>query len=131
MHRARTAGYTLIEVIVVLVILTIAAAIVAPSLLAPRPNESSSLTAVMGEAHAAAVRRAEMIRLQIDRSGAWQATAAPSGKPELLMSGRISPPESAIDLLFSALGTCGPTPEGGTPPAWVTFDPLTCEARSR
>jgi prepilin-type N-terminal cleavage/methylation domain-containing protein len=129
MQQARTDGYTLIEVIVVLVILTIAAAIVAPSLLVPHRNESSSLTAVIAQVHIAAVRRAEMVRLRIDRSGAWQATAHLSGSPELLMSGQLPDGSGGTDLLFSPLGTCAPSAETGTPPAFVSFDPLTCEAR--
>jgi len=104
---------------------------VAPSLLRPFRDQPSSLQTVVGTAREAAVRRAEMVRLHVDRSGAWQASAGISPTTEILMSGRLSDTRGSLDLLFSPLGTCGPSPEAAPPEALGTFDPLTCEPRSR
>jgi prepilin-type N-terminal cleavage/methylation domain-containing protein len=128
----RRGGYTLLEVIVVLVLLTIAAAVVAPSLLGSRPEGLSSLEAVLERARESAVRRGELVRLRIDRSGAWQAVAGTGGQTELLMSGGLAEPEaSPIDLIFSPLGTCAPAPESIPVQALVGLDPLTCGMRLR
>ena len=129
MYRVRTGGYTLLEVIVVLILLSIAAAVVAPSLLSPSPDQASSLRAIISNAREAAVRRGEMVRLHIDRSGAWQAIAEGSAPGERLMVGQLSDTRGAADLLFSPLGTCAPSPETLVAPAFAEFDPLTCEGR--
>lgn len=127
----RRLGYTLLEVIVVLVLLGVAGTVVAPSLRSPRPEQSSSLRAVVGSVREAAVRRGEIVRLRIDRSGAWHASAGRPPQTELLMSGQLSDPGEAADLLLSPLGTCAPTPEALPTHSWAAFDPLTCEIPSR
>jgi prepilin-type N-terminal cleavage/methylation domain-containing protein len=123
-------GYTLVEVVVVLVLLAIAATVVAPSLLAPRRmQQSSSLVTVVATVREAAVRRGEMVRFRVDRSGAWQALAGVPPDSELLLSGRLSTlGHSTADILFSPLGTCAPSPESIAPEALVGIDPLTCQA---
>lgn len=131
MYPTRHLGYTLLEVIVVLVLLAVAATVVAPGFLSPRPEQSSSLRALVGNAREAAVLRGEMVRLRIDRFGAWRAIAGSSPRGELLMSGRLSDTSGAVDLLFSPLGTCALTPETLSAQALAAFDPLTCEVRSR
>jgi prepilin-type N-terminal cleavage/methylation domain-containing protein len=120
-------GYTLLEVIVVLVLLTIAAALVAPSLLPGRANPSSPVSQLVASARAASVRRGEMIHLRIDRAGNWEARTGNASQP--LMSGRLSdPPKGAVDLILSPLGTCASS-VGSTPIETPTgLDPLTCEA---
>jgi prepilin-type N-terminal cleavage/methylation domain-containing protein len=129
--RGRHLGYTLLEVIVVLVLFAVVATAVAPSLLSLRREQSSALYAVVGNARDAAVRRGEMVRLRVDRSGAWHASAGVTPQGELLMSGRLSDIREALDLLFSPLGTCALTPEAIPAQALAAIDPLTCEIRSR
>jgi prepilin-type N-terminal cleavage/methylation domain-containing protein len=127
--RWRT-GYTLIEMIMVLIVLTIAAGVVAPSLMSPAPG--SSLKEVVGNARDAAVRRGEMVRLEIDRVGVWQATVGTAGQTELLLSGRVRDASgTTMDLLLSPLGTCGPPPASIPAKSVTAFDPLTCEPRSK
>jgi prepilin-type N-terminal cleavage/methylation domain-containing protein len=121
-------GFTLVEVIVVLVLLTLAAAVVAPSLFRPHA-EASELASLVRSARDAAVRRGETIHLRIDHSGAWQAMTEGSPPTELLMAGRLSDSRGAVDILFSPLGTCAPSPETLPAQALAAFDPLTCEAR--
>jgi prepilin-type N-terminal cleavage/methylation domain-containing protein len=130
MNPARHLGYTLLEVIVVLLLLAVAATVAAPSLLSPRPDQSSSLRTVVGNAREAAVRRGELLRLRIDRSGSWQVIAVSSPRSKLLMSGRIPDTGETVDLLFSPLGTCAPTPEALPAQVLAALDPLTCQAWS-
>ena len=100
-------GYTLLEVMVVLVLLAVAAAVVAPSLLSSGPDRSSALPTLVATARAASVRRGEVVHLRIARTGDWQARAGTGTTSQLLMSGRLpDAPASAIDLIFSPLGTC-------------------------
>jgi prepilin-type N-terminal cleavage/methylation domain-containing protein len=129
-NRARR-GYTLVELVVVLILLTIAAAIVAPSLVLPRPDDASSFRSVIRSTRESAVRRAQTVRLHIHPSGAWQASAGPPPGTEILMSGRLTDARGSIDLLFSPLGTCGPAPEDPPLETYSSLDPLTCEVRSR
>jgi prepilin-type N-terminal cleavage/methylation domain-containing protein len=131
MSPTRQLGYTLLEVIVVLVLLAVAATVVAPSLLPPRPEQSSSLRALMGTAREAAVRRGEMVHLRIGQSGAWRASAGSSAQTEPLMSGRLADSTEAVDLLFSPLGTCALAPEAIRAQTLAALDPLTCEVRSK
>lgn len=124
-------GYTLLEVVVVLILLAVAAAVVAPSLLAPRlAPKSSSVHVVVGAVREAAVRRGEQVHLQVDRTGAWRAMAGSLPRGELLMSGRLSDLQtSPTDIVFSPLGTCAPTPESTPSEELAGLNPLTCEAR--
>jgi len=126
-----SAGFTLLEVIVVLVLLALAAAIVAPSLLSTHPENSSEIQALVGSTRQAAVRRGETVRLQVDPTGAWQAVAGTEPGGDLLLSGQLaSHPASTTDLIFSPLGTCAPSIESVPGEALAAFDPLTCEVRS-
>jgi prepilin-type N-terminal cleavage/methylation domain-containing protein len=120
-------GYTLIEMIVVLLLLTIAATVVAPSFILPRHDASSSLLDIVQSGRAAAVRRGELVHLHIAGSGEWQLTAGGT----VLSSGRVADTRGSADLLFSPLGSCGSVPEDPVPEALANFDPLTCEPPSR
>jgi prepilin-type N-terminal cleavage/methylation domain-containing protein len=124
------AGYTLLEIIVVLILLAVATAVVAPGILSPRPEPSSALRALIRNAAEASVRRGETVRLRIDRSGTWEAVAGTPPESEILMSGKLAdPPVSATDLIFSPLGTCAPAIESD-PAETHGLNPLTCEPRS-
>ena len=122
----RTRGYTLIEMIVVLLLLTIAATVVAPSFVLPRHDASPSLRDIVQSGRAAAVRRGELVRLHIVRSGEWQLIAGRT----VLSAGHLSDTRGSADLLFSPLGSCGSVPEDPMPEALANFDPLTCEPPS-
>lgn len=128
---SRRNGFTLLELIVVLALLALGAAIVGPGLLSSLPDEPSEARALIGSVRAAAVRRGETVRLQIDRSGAWQALVGTPPQMEVLMSGQLTtPPSSVMDLLFSSIGTCAPSVESAPAEVLATLDPLTCEPPS-
>ena len=119
-------GYTLLEVIVVLVLLTVAASMVAPAFVAPH-DPAAATVRVIGQARALAIRRAEALELRIEPSGAWRLDGVASRQAGALATGTISPaPRVAMTLLFSPLGSCAP--DVVTTVATVMhLDPLTCE----
>jgi prepilin-type N-terminal cleavage/methylation domain-containing protein len=120
-------GYTLLEVIVVLFLLTLAASVVAPAFVAPRDPAAASMR-VIGQARALAIRRAEALELRIEPSGAWRLDGVASTQAGALATGTISPaPRIAVTLLFSPLGSCAPDVVTTSTTA-MNLDPLTCEA---
>ena len=120
-------GYTLIEVIVVLVLIALAAAFVAPAIIVPQ-DRASPITKVIGQARALAIRRAEAVELRIEPSGAWRFDGLASEQTGALGTGTISPPpNAAITLVFSPLGSCAPDVTTASAAASVHVDPLTCE----
>ncbi len=123
-----THGYTLIEVIVVLVLMALAASLVAPAFVAPQARQAA-ITEVIGQARALAMRRAEAVELRIELSGAWRVdgTAATTTGP--LTAGTISPaPSAALTLVFSPLGACASDVVTAGAAEVLHLDPLTCEA---
>ena len=125
----RQFGFTLVELIVVLVILALAAAIVAPSLISSRSEASTELSRLVGSAREAAVRRGEAVLLRTDRAGSWKIIAGAPPREEILKSGQLTDAHAdRVELVFSPLGTCGPPAEAAP---IVGFDPLICEMVSR
>lgn len=125
-------GFTLVEVTVVLALLALAAAVVGPSLLWSHPETSAELPQLVRSVREAAVRCGQMVRLQIDRSGAWQAVAGIPPGNEVLMSGRLAGlSANPTDLIFSPIGTCGPGVASDPADALAAYDPLTCESHRR
>jgi prepilin-type N-terminal cleavage/methylation domain-containing protein len=124
----RSYGYTLLEVIVVLLLLTVAASVVAPSLIS-RPPVQQAIPGLIGAARDAAVRRGESVRLRIDASGGWQVVAGAPPRGDILLSGRLNQPVGSTELIFSPLGTCAPD-VGSLVPREVAIDPLTCAVRT-
>ena len=120
-------GFTLLELLVVLVLLGLAATFVLPSLRIPSRarGESSALE----RARATAVRRGEAVRLRVRGDGGWtvQATADTSGAILLAGAGAdASTPFGAHTMVISALGSC--LPEGAAPSGTGAWDPARCSA---
>lgn len=122
-----TPGFTLVEVVVVLVVLGLGAALVAPALLAPA-REPTSITAVIGHVQDMAARRGETLRLEVTPAGSWQVfgTAAIDEGAleggELFDAGRLG----AFTLRVAPLGSCGPTLDSNAAGPRLPVDPLTC-----
>lgn len=121
------AGFTLVEVIVVLVLLSMAAAAVGPGLLTPARASRAELATVIADARRLAVRRASPVWLRVDVAGFWRIAAEPA-RSGPLMSGRLdSVPGAPFDVLFSPLGTCAADLELAPRVRSAELDPLTCE----
>jgi len=125
-HRPRgcRSGVTLLELLVVLVLLGLAAAVILPSIRFPsRTGEGAPIA----RARAVAVRRGESVRLTVGETGVWSVVATADTAGVILLAGpgdRPSGPGAARSVVISALGLC--MPEGpaavGTPP----WDPARC-----
>jgi prepilin-type N-terminal cleavage/methylation domain-containing protein len=120
-------GFTLLEVIVVLVVMGLTAALVAPALLPPRQTTASIQTVVRG-VQRLALRRGETMLLEISQEGAWAATGTSSAIDGAVASGVLPDPHPRGDLALrvSPLGSCAWVLEA-SPSAWrPPLDPLTC-----
>jgi prepilin-type N-terminal cleavage/methylation domain-containing protein len=122
----RRRAFTLLELLVVLVMLGLAAAFVLPVL--QRPLKSSDERTVLERARAVAVRRGESVRLEFDASGAWTVRATADTTGAVLLSGQASTTASdgglARSTLISALGAC--LPEGAAVLGGGAWDPTRC-----
>jgi len=108
---SRRLGFTLVETVVVLVLLALGTALVAPSLLTPGNDQGRPLVGLIAVARDAAIRRAETLRLEVDVSGQWRLTPetpAPDAGAAPLMEGRLEPGSAPLVLRFSPLGSCAP-----------------------
>jgi len=114
---------------VVLILIGLAAALVAPALIAPR--REPDLKALLGRARDAAARRGEMVYLQIEPSGTWRLEGGANPLEGTLASGRIEPFLTApATLVVSPLGSCAFDVRSGAAAQVVALDQLTCEIRA-
>ncbi len=129
--RAAARGYTLIEILVVLIVMGLAAALVAPAFI-PRGKEQGALQALTERARVIAIRRGEGVSLHIESSGTWRIDGLASATEGPLATGYLpQPPVSSVTLVFSPLGTCGPDAESTVAAQALGLNPLTCEAHER
>ncbi|MEO7521223.1 MAG: prepilin-type N-terminal cleavage/methylation domain-containing protein [Gemmatimonas sp.] len=131
--RARR-GVTLLELLVVLVLMGVSAAVVLPVLEPPRQARSDDETAVIAAARHAAIRRGEPVRLRIEKDGVWalvslrEGNTIGSGRVPLDNAHRSSERSGTVDLRIDAMGTCVPSAisVGNADVASALFDPLRC-----
>ena len=122
-------GFTLVEILVVLILMGLAAALVAPALIAPR--REPDLKTLLGRARDAAARRGEMVYLQIEPGGTWRLEGGANPLEGTLASGRIEPFLTApATLVVSPLGSCAFDVRSGAAAQVVALDQLTCEIRA-
>jgi hypothetical protein len=116
----------MIELVVVLLIVGMAAALAAPALLRSRPVESG-FSALVANARATAVRRGETIYLRIGESGKWSIDGAASSAAGPLISGQIEPiPGAPLTLLVTPTGSCALDVPSASAGSSIRLDPLTC-----
>ncbi len=112
--RAATSGLTLIEVVIVIAILAIAAAIVFPNVFPQdAPATALSEAQLIDQAKAFAVARGEPLRLSIQHDGAWEIVSEAAPGSGALASGHLAEaPAFTIDLRVTELGACLPARDG-------------------
>jgi prepilin-type N-terminal cleavage/methylation domain-containing protein len=124
-------GFTLIELVVVLILMGLAAALVAPALFSPRHDESA-LRAVIGSARDAAARRGEVVYVHIDPTGQWRMQGGRNSLEGTLATGRVPPVFTApVTLAVSPLGSCAFDLPSAAAAGAVALDPLTCDLQTR
>lgn len=105
-----------------LVLLGLVAALTAPRLLPPRADaDGDPMARTVATSRALALRRAEALRLEVDRDGRWRLVARDSVLRRGAMPASTATP---LRLGISPLGVCVPEPVDDAPaPAW---DAATC-----
>jgi len=129
MHQSRPArGFTLLEMLVVLLLIGMAAALAAPVLLRTNPDWSG-FDELIATAREAAVRRGEVLYRRVSTSGQWSLEAANAPTPDPLASGHVGSVGAPLTLMISPNGSCMfdvATVARGTT---LRLDPLTCEVQ--
>ena len=126
-HRS---GFTLIEMLVVLILMGLVAVLVVPALF-PRHHDQSALNALLVSAREVAARRGEVVYLHIDPTGEWRMEAGANPTQAPLASGRVQPfLTAAVTLMVSPLGSCGFDVRSAAAVGTDVLDPLTCEMRT-
>ena len=121
----RRRGFTLLELLLVLVLLGLSAAFVLPSL--RLPARAALPDSALQRARATAIRRGESVRLSADAAGHWTVRATADTAGTILLSGTavISPGVGAAQsIVITTLGAC--LPEGGALAGTPAWDPARC-----
>lgn len=123
-------GFTLVEILVVLIMMGLAAALVAPALLGPR-HHAASVNDLVASARAAAARRGEVLYLSIEPTGRWRLEGGANPLEGTLAAGRVEPFLAApVTLIVSPLGSCAFDVRSAAAATAITLEPLTCEIRT-
>lgn len=121
-------GFTLLEVLVVLILLGVAAGLVAPALRPPPRPDESGVAVLVRRARQTAARRAETIYLGLSPTGAWRIDGAASLAEGALATGVVTdytgPPAT---LVISPIGTCAFDLRSSAAASALPIDVLTCE----
>jgi hypothetical protein len=119
-----------VEVIVVLLLLGLAAALAAPVFLVPERNEPGLVTVVRG-ARQLAERRGENLYLDMGPEGRWSVMGAASLEEGALADGELSDYDGPeFRLVLSPIGTCALDVRSSRAASTVRMDPLTCEVEA-
>src|SRR2546425_5076591 len=86
-HRS---GFTLIEMLVVLILMGLVAVLVVPALF-PRHHDQSALNALLVSAREVAARRGEVVYVHIDPTGDWRMESVPNPPPARPAPRRVWP----------------------------------------
>lgn len=129
----RSGGYTLLEILVVLILMGLAAALVVPAVVPPKQGiDASDLSRLVSDARETAIRRGESMYVSLGGDGSWRVDGASSGDQGPLASGRLgdySGPNAT--LIISPTGSCGFDTRSGEAARAIDIDPLTCELRQQ
>ncbi len=99
-------GVTLLELLIVLTLMGVAAALVAPALVRPTAEPVSAGREIVNRARLQAVRRGEPLRVAMWANGAWVLSTQRDGA--VVDSGHVRDALPRADILMDALGSCVP-----------------------
>ncbi|MCI0433735.1 MAG: prepilin-type N-terminal cleavage/methylation domain-containing protein [Gemmatimonadetes bacterium] len=124
----RASGFTLVELLVVLIIIALALGLAAPALLSPPVTSASGVQRVVDRGRRAAVRRAGPLVLTIETDGRWRLATPGTETNGVLESGTLAdPPTDRIRVRLTPLGACMPADER----AVTTLDAVRCRTTER
>jgi hypothetical protein len=113
--------------IVVMIVLSLAAAIALPGLSRRKEPRGGELPSLILLSQEAAARRGETIHLEIAGSGAWTIRGSASRADGPIRAGQVdSFPGLPLTLIVSPLGSCGFDARSAKSASEVRLDPLTC-----
>lgn len=124
-HASARSGFTLLEIVIVMVLAALLAAAVGPSLIFRAPA-APTLDQVIAAGRDAAVARAQSLRLVVTSSGEWS-LRLPMPYDSAIATGVVtnaSTPSGLIDLRLSPLGSC--VAARPLPPAHSQWDAARC-----
>jgi len=132
MKRVERAGFTLVEILVVLILMGVAAGLVAPAFRTPRADTADALDGPLRVARRLALSRGEAVYLELTSRGDWTVQGASSLVEGPLASGRVDAYDGpSATMVASPLGTCAydirTVAGGGTEP----LDALSCSVEHR
>jgi len=116
-------GVTLLELLVVLVLLGLLAALTAPALRRAREPDGESDRRVIALARSAAVRRGETLALDMSADGRWRLVVARGDSTAIEQGTLAATPMVARRLLLTPLGLCLPDDDERSAAPW---DPAAC-----
>lgn len=130
LHDSRR-GFTLVELIVVLVLLILATALVAPAFIFREDTGPSPLAGVVSGVQKLAARRGETLYLNVAEDGSWSAEGAASREAGLLAKGDLGRGYRGprFTLVVSPLGSCGFDVRSAAAARQIPIEPLTCEVQ--
>jgi prepilin-type N-terminal cleavage/methylation domain-containing protein len=124
-------AFTLLELLVVLVLMGVAAAIVVPAFRSATRQPPPRLGQLIPPARDAAARRGEVIYLHVAASGAWRMDGAASPTTTPLAAGRIDAFAGLpLTLVVSPTGTCAFDLRSAAAARVIRLDPFTCTITS-
>lgn len=115
-------GVTLVELVVVLGLLGMMAALVLPPLVPPAPR-TTTLPDVVRAARAAALARAQTLQLTVTASGRWHLHPLPPMDRDTLAAGTLAG-AAPLQLQITPLGACLASPP--VPPLLAGWDAAAC-----
>jgi prepilin-type N-terminal cleavage/methylation domain-containing protein len=131
-HALGRRGFTLLEVIIVLLLMALATALVAPAIGSRQPRSRDEVAALLQMARLVAVRRGEVVTVTIAASGQWRLDGDASAADGPITSGQLSAkPAAALTVAVSPLGGCAPALDSASMALLAAVDPLTCETPAR
>lgn len=147
----RRRGVTLFELLVVLVLMTISAALVWPAISSvpdrlvdseaqdpadvlqrqagqATPLPDAAVDPVLTSARRAAIKRGEPVRVRVERDGVWAIVSVKGGLA--IETGRVAMELAWLpDVVVDALGTCLLSPNVSRPAGAQSWDALACRWR--
>ena len=120
-------GFTLVEILVVLIVMMIAVGVVAPAFLSPEPADTGAIEEPLRVARRLALTRGETVYLDLTPAGDWTVRGASSLGEGTLASGRVDAYDGpSTTVVASPLGTCAYDVHTAAVGGTVPLDPLSC-----